>query len=178
MAEVPDGLDLAPRREKVFCELIVKESSIGSKGVFAGEPLSKGRVIARDGGVVVPSSFKDFPRYGYAVLIEENLFLSPRNYDDMAPISFMNHSCDANVARIGGMVYVAKREISRGEELTIDYAPLVSGFNDEWFLDCQCGSDRCRKRITANDWRDPALAKALWDEWLPFIQKKIEGAGR
>ncbi len=61
--------------------------------------------------------------------------------DNPAEWSPQNHCCDPNIA-IRGLDYVAIRDITGGEELTLDYATLY----DENFLefDCQCGSLNCR----------------------------------
>ena len=59
---------------------------------------------------------------------------------------FINHSCDPNVvARIskGHILYYSKRDIRKGEELTVDYhfSPDVEA------VPCGCGSTRCRGTI-------------------------------
>ena len=84
----------------------------------------------------------------------------------------MNHSCASNVARLGGLVFVAKTKIEIGEQLTVDYAPLISGVPG-WTMDCVCDAITCRRLISGDDWNNRELAKALWPEWLPFIQKRI-----
>lgn len=55
-----------------------------------------------------------------------------------------NHSCDPN-SRYAGLDVVALRDITAGEELTLDYATLC----DENMppFDCQCGAPNCRGRI-------------------------------
>jgi uncharacterized protein len=63
---------------------------------------------------------------------------------------FMNHSCDPNLWWKGDESLIAKRDITKGEELTYDYSTADVG---DWVAgwDCMCGSDNCRKRITGND---------------------------
>ena len=59
---------------------------------------------------------------------------------------YMNHCCDPNVAAWvfkGHILYMSKRAIKKGEELTIDYhfdknVPKVV---------CSCGSPKCRGTI-------------------------------
>jgi uncharacterized protein len=175
-SELSNGRDFASQKSTVFCILQVRKTAKG-EGVFSDEAIRKGSVIARDGGVVVSSDFDDFPeydfpKYGYSVLIDEGILLVPRDYECMNPIWYLNHGCDSNVARIGGLIFTAKRDIQAGEELLIDYSALMAGYED-WSLDCACGSPRCRRRITSSDWTNPRLARELWQEWLPFVQKKI-----
>jgi len=59
---------------------------------------------------------------------------------------YINHSCDPNlVSRIlkGHILYVSRRAIRKGEELTIDYR-----FDKKVErVDCKCGSPKCRGTI-------------------------------
>lgn len=170
--KVPNSEALAPAEAVIYVPLEVRSDSKGEKGVFAMEAMVKGTVVGRDGGTVVTST-EDAPRRNVAVLIDENLLLAPADYDNLESLWFLNHSCDSNLARIGGLVYVTKRDIAAGEELTIDYAPLISE-HGEWRMNCECGAPGCRKVITGRDWQKPELQKSLWSEWLPFIQRKIK----
>lgn len=142
-------------------------------GLFSKENMVAGSVVARDGGVVVRYD-ANMPQENYGVFIEDGLLLVPNDYDNLDPICYLNHSCAANIARIGGLIYIAKRDIAVGDELTIDYAPLVAG-DIQWSMECQCGSPNCRKLITSKDGMNAELAKQLWQEWLPHIQKKVMG---
>ncbi len=171
--EIPNGGDFAPRVPTAFCRLEVRPKSNDQRGVFACENIYKGTTVFRDGGVVVPMSIPKFPKYGYSVVIDEGLMLAPRDYDNMESIYFLNHNCDSNLARIGGLIYVAKKEIRAGDELTVDYSPLLADYKEDWSLDCDCLAAECRHKITSRDYRNPDLAIRLWDEWLPFIQRKI-----
>lgn len=77
---------------------------------------------------------------------------------DEAPENWcpINHSCDPNTW-LEGLDVVARRDIALGEELTMDYCtfcgPTMAAF------DCGCGSSGCRKRITGEDCRGPAVEK-------------------
>jgi SET domain-containing protein len=55
-----------------------------------------------------------------------------------------NHSCDANTG-LDGLNVVALRNISRNEELTLDYSQFLDE-NMESFQ-CKCGSPNCRGLI-------------------------------
>lgn len=169
----PQGADYAPQRPRIFAALEVREHDVHGNGVFAGEEIAPGAVVAVDGGLVLDSLAGIPPGRRYAVLLAEGLFLAPRDYDDLEPVWYFNHSCRSNLARLGGLVYAAKRTIAPGEELTLDYAPLVAGFAG-WRMECACGSAGCRRTITAEDWRRPDLARELWAEWLPHIQRRIQ----
>lgn len=170
--KVTDGHKYAPSIPTLFYKLTVKILDTSYKGVFAEEFIPSGATVGIDGGTVVTSIDDVFPEKKYAVLIGEDLWLAPNDYDNMEALFYLNHSCDPNLARMGSLVYVTKKNIQPGEELLIDYAPFVTGFRN-WTLECECKSSNCRKIITSKDWQNPELAKILWKEWLPFIQKKI-----
>lgn len=172
--KVKDSSLIAPSQPKSFVKLSIKEKIDGQRGLIANEFIRNGSVIFRDGGVVVTSTEDVFRDKPYAVIIEEGLFLVPQDYDNLHESCFMNHGCDSNVARIGGLIWIAKKDIQKGEELLIDYAPLIADHHlRSWALDCTCGDNLCRKVITSDDWKDPILAKKFWVEWLPHIQRKI-----
>lgn len=167
----PNGIDLAPRKSEDYYKFEVLPTKNGYNGLFTKEKIRAGSVLIKDGGQVV-SSADDEAAKKYAVLISESRFLAPNNYSFMENSWFLNHSCFSNVARIGGLIYIAKRDIDAEEELTIDYAPLMSDILN-WTMECRCGHSNCRKIITSYDYINPTIAKDLWIEWLPFIQKKI-----
>jgi SET domain-containing protein len=58
----------------------------------------------------------------------------------------INHSCDPNLysmIRRGRILYLSKRPIASGEELTVDYYFA----RDVERVACRCGSARCRGTI-------------------------------
>ena len=63
---------------------------------------------------------------------------------------FINHSCEPNlVARIikGHILYISLRDISPGEELTVDY----HFDKDVEKVTCACGASACRGTINLNE---------------------------
>lgn len=110
--------DYAPKKSQEFCKITTKITKNGYHGVFALENIPKGRIVGRTGGVVL-SSIDDLPaKYDYPVLIDDGVFLGPEDYDELETLSCLNHSCAANVARIGGSILVAKKNIKKSQELT------------------------------------------------------------
>ena len=169
----PEGTRYAPSRSHVYSDLEVRQiDDHQGVGVFAAEDIVSGTIVAIDGGLVLDSVADFPPQRRYAALIAEGVFLAPHDLDNPDVVSHLNHSCAANLARIGGLVYVAKTDIRDGEHLTVDYAPFVAGTAD-WRMDCHCGSAACRRVISGDDWQDPGLARSLWTEWLPYIQRRI-----
>ena len=64
---------------------------------------------------------------------------------------YINHSCDPNckVHCVGnrGIVY-SLYDIAIGSELTFDYSTTSTDSEEQWKLDCNCGSFKCRKVIS------------------------------
>lgn len=61
---------------------------------------------------------------------------------------FVNHSCDPNAAYLihGAEVYLTTlRAIPSGQEICYDYSTTMD--EDEFEMDCRCGTGRCRSRV-------------------------------
>ena len=126
-----------------MADVIVKESKIHGKGVFAARDFKKGEVVI-DWSTCTETLTKEQvdelsdtkKRYVSCLRGEKYvLFKSPGKY--------VNHSCDPNTKAINGCD-VAIREIKKDEEITADYvAEKVPGLN----MKCNCGSKNCRKII-------------------------------
>ncbi len=167
------GHKFAPSWPTTYVEVEVKKiESKNYYGLFARQFIAKGMVLYKDGGVAI-SDISNIPKdKEYAVEIDKQIYIVPDDYSNMSEFCYMNHSCDSNVGRIGGLIYYAKKDIAPSEELVCDYAPFVTGVKD-WSMVCNCQASNCRKMITSLDWQKADVAKLLWDEWLPYIQKKI-----
>lgn len=173
-----DGARYSPTTSELFFDTEVRILHHGDyQGLYTKEAIPAGSAVLRDGGKVL-TSVKDIPQQykGYQVVIGASLFLSPPDMEHKDKASFLNHSCDPNLERVGSLIYLAKRDIAAGEELTVDYAPLTAGLSF-WSLKCRCGAPSCRGTITGNDWQNPILAKRLWRDWPPFIQREILAKG-
>ncbi len=83
-----------------------------------------------------------------------------------SPEKYINHSCEPNTfvkTKNGVRQVLAMRDISRGEEITYDYA--VNGDNDGTFS-CHCGSEKCRKTYQGNFFK---LQKEIQIQYLPYL---------
>jgi SET domain-containing protein len=88
----------------------------------------------------------------------------------------VNHSCDPNLAWSDGRTLAALRDITAGQELTLDYA---TGLDDpDFLLYCHCGTYRCRQVIEGTDWQIPQLQQRYAGRWAPAVQHRIDRAGR
>jgi hypothetical protein len=74
----------------------------------------------------------------------------------------LSSACDPNVGFNGQITYVAMRDIEPGEELCHDYSMERA---DDYFLDCRCGSDLCRGKVTGQDWKKPEL-QLIYDNYF------------
>ena len=78
------------------------------------------------------------------VQIDKNLYMGPSGGVD----DFFNHSCNPNSGlKIEGkrVILVAIKNIKKNKEIMWDYSTTMD--EDDWELDCTCGSKNCRKRI-------------------------------
>jgi SET domain-containing protein len=129
-------------------QLRVARSRIHRWGVYAAEPIPKNRKVIEYTGERI--SRRETKRRS-AIREFNYLFTLDRYWTIDGSIGgsgaeFINHSCEPNlVARIskGHIIYYSKRDIRKGEELTVDYhfAPDVEK------VPCACGSAGCRGTI-------------------------------
>jgi hypothetical protein len=88
----------------------------------------------------------------------------------------LNHSCDSNCWMEDEVAISARRDIAVGEEITVDSAMWNDDDSEEYTEngECTCGSDLCRHKITAEDWKIPELQKRYAGHFSPFLQMKID----
>jgi SET domain-containing protein len=161
-------------------KLGIRESGIHDKGVFATEAIERGERLVIFGGEVMrideikdlPDGLQDFP-----MQIEERFVLGCRRALGPEEPDFINHSCDPNGGFRGQVFLVAMRDIGRDEEITFDYAMVVSESQESTVLfemDCACGSPLCRGRITEDDWKLPELRKRYAGFFSQYLQERID----
>lgn len=147
---IAEGIARHKRKMKPY---IMKGNSIAGYGIYASRDIREGEIIFKGEGKsqrVITKRFVEkywnedeklhFRRYAYPVS-EELFILWDENPAEWAP---QNHSCNPNSA-FDGLNEIAIRNISKGEELTLDYAEFLDE-NMEPFQ-CQCGSSNCRGLI-------------------------------
>jgi uncharacterized protein len=128
-------------------KLRIAPSKIHRWGVYAGEPIPAGRKVIEYTGE--PCSRRETKRRASAKL---NYMFTLDNYWALdgsvggSGAEYINHSCDPNLyAKIvkGHILYICRRPIRRGEELTIDY----HFGKDVERVPCACGAEACRGTI-------------------------------
>jgi len=95
-----------------------------------------------------PERQRLFARHAYPLSDEVWVMLS----DKPAEWTPINHSCDPN-AWWSGLNIVARRPISEGEEVTLDYATFHNELMPEFA--CFCKAPNCRKIIRGTDYLQP-----------------------
>lgn len=154
---------------------IVKESFIHGKGLFAIESIARGEIVCVKGGYIFTRrTLASMPEwYGSAeIQIAEDLFIGPlKEYEREGSMIFSNHSCEPNIGVQGQIVFVAMRHIEAGEELTHDWATTD---DDDYRMDCSCGSANCRKIVTGKDWQKRDLQEKYRGYMSWYLAEKIK----
>lgn len=157
----------SPRVEK-------RASLINGRCLFATAAIAKGEVLVVKGGYILTREQRD--RIGEElgpseIQITEDLFIGPTTPAEReGGMMHLNHSCEPNLGLQGQVVFVAMRDITADEELTIDYAMTD---DEPYEMECRCGSEACRRLITGADWRKPELQRKYDGYFSWFIQRRI-----
>jgi uncharacterized protein len=152
----------------------IRRSHTEGRGLFAKEPIQKGEIISVRGGHILTRQMeekleKPVGYWGYP--IADDLVLAPLNTEEVETVMmFLNHSCEPNVGILGQILFVAMRDITSEEELTIDYAMFGA---DKEPMPCNCQSTTCRGLITDLDWRIEELQTKYRGYFSSYIQLKI-----
>jgi len=156
-----------------------RSSDTQGRGIFAKAGIRKDERLAIFGGkIMLIDEMYQIPEHmqRYTMQIEERFVLGPAG-SVPEDTDFFNHSCDPNSGFKGQVFLVALRDIVPGEEITFDYCMTVSesvGSDMIFEMDCACGSSRCRRTITEQDWMIPELQIRYKGYFSPYIQDKIE----
>jgi len=135
----------APRPAYQKFAVSVGPSHIDGQGAFAAEPIPPRRKIGeiRGESITVSEARIRATRHERIMIVE----VSPRKAIDFSrsndPMRYTNHSCRPNarlVIRDGRVEFYARRAITPGEEITVDYGDT----HHEGRLPCRCGAPGCR----------------------------------
>ena len=152
----------------------VRESPIHGRGLFAVEPIAAGEVVCVKGGYVFDrETLRSMPGWYRAAEIQvaEGLFIGPvEEREREGGMVFSNHSCEPNIGVRGQIVFVAMRDVAPGEELTHDWATTD---DDDYEMECRCGSANCRRVITGQDWRRKDLQEKYAGYFSWYLAEKI-----
>ncbi|MCC6389460.1 MAG: SET domain-containing protein-lysine N-methyltransferase [Bryobacterales bacterium] len=137
------GLD--PRH--VCFRLRVAPSPIHRYGVFAVEPIPRGRKVIEYTGERISraETKKRYARPMHYLFTLDDYWTVDGSVGGSGA-EYINHSCDPNLRawiHKGHILYMSRRVIEPGEELTVDYKFNRSPLRDI----CSCGSPMCRGSI-------------------------------
>jgi uncharacterized protein len=153
----------------------VRESKIHGRGLFATADIGKDEIVAVKGGHIVDRKIlreKITPVLGpVEIQIDDDLFITPVTKEERElSMLYLNHSCDPNLGVRGEITFVAMRDICTGEELTHDWAMTD---DDNYSIECNCGTSNCRKTLTGRDWQRPDLRKRYAGYFSAYLAGKI-----
>ena len=139
--------------------IIIKNSGIQGKGLFASADIKAGEVTWRQGPdekryhldtIRSWPSEKQEKFWRYAYQVGDGWHHGPESGVVTDPADYMNHSCDPNTWFVDDGLMVARRDIKKGEEITYDYA--TSETAETFVLPCNCGVPNCRKVVRGADY--------------------------
>lgn len=164
---------IASKKSWINPKIEIKNSPVSGRGMFALEKINVGEDILTFGGDYIDTASADEERRDGKLVMQwdEDLFTAEDRGDD--DTYFVNHSCDGNTWMKDAFGLIARRDIFPGEEITADYALWEADENyiSQW--KCQCGSNKCRGRVTGLDWQQPELQERYAEHFSPLINKRI-----
>ncbi|MFZ2975017.1 MAG: SET domain-containing protein [Candidatus Moraniibacteriota bacterium] len=157
-------------------KLEVREIKNIGKGVFVKREIKKDEMLAVFGGYIISVENEANLSEEYndcGVQISEDFVLSSGNKKEET--DYFNHSCDPNAGFHGQIFLVAMKKIKKDEEVVFDYAMVLHKVKNvkAYNMKCLCGSEKCRKYITENDWKISELQKKYNGYFQYFLQNKI-----
>jgi SET domain-containing protein len=157
----------------------VRRSPIHGKGLFATAGFAKGETVMIKGGHIVSRDFLErevTPKLGpVEIQIGDDLFITPVTAQEReGSMLYSNHSCDPNLGLRGNVIFVARREIETGEELTHDWCMTD---DDTYAIECTCGSANCRRVLTGKDWQRPELQARYRGYFATYLADKFSQNG-
>lgn len=157
----------------------VRSAGGSGLGVFAKEKIKKEEMLAVFGGYVMTieeeselsKEFND-----NSVQVTPEFVLGIKKKREMEIACFFNHSCEPNAGFHGQICLVAMRDILPGEEVTFDYATVLSDSKTgmKYKMKCLCGKEKCRGVVTSSDWKKQALQKKYKGYFQYYLERKIK----
>lgn len=160
----------------MYLNKIYKDKSrIDGIGIFAGESIPKGTIVFY------------YSSYDYYIFKKDFQCLSNKEKERVIECGVedekgdwivaegdANHSCDANILSIfvdGLYCDIAVKDISAGEEITIDYGLFYSSF--PWKMTCRCRSSNCRQIVGSGIAVD-FQTQMLWHSRISEAAQRIQ----
>lgn len=135
----------------MFEKFEVKDSDSLGKGIFATALIKQGEQILQCTGPIISIEEilqEPLDKQGNAIQVSLTEYV-----DVEEPGLYTNHSCMPNAGIRDDLFLTALRNIYPGEQICFDYSTTI--YDDEWTMECRCGSPNCRRVI--GDFRDLPL---------------------
>lgn len=153
--------------------IVVKDSGIHGKGVYAAKDIPKGtqvieyvgeRISKKEGDELSDEHIDKGKKEGCGMVY---VFELNSKYDIDGSVEWntarlINHSCDPNCETTGDDEHIwisAKRDIKKGEELGYDYGYGIEDFEEH---SCKCGAGKCVGYIVREEDRKKLKKKLRW----------------
>ncbi len=125
--------------------LVAKKSRINGRGCFAAVPFGRLRKVGELKGERISNreAARRVARGGMVRICQLDDAWSVDASRGGDATAYINHSCAPNCfSRVtrGRFLFLARRDIAAGEEITLDYTP-----SQHPGLPCTCGAARCRE---------------------------------
>ncbi len=147
-------------------KIIEDSSKIHGKGIFARQNIEKNQPICVIKGrkmFKINKDEEDALAHPDWVGFEMNHWVDP-----IPPFKYLNHSCNPNSAIKGKVTLVALKDITAGEEITIDYSIIEA--DPRWYMKCNCKEPNCRGIIRSIQF----LPEAIYKKYTPHISKVFQ----
>jgi SET domain-containing protein len=168
-------MQLIRKQSWISGKLCLRHSHVHGQGIFALSPIASGEILIIWGGTVFTV---EEVRNGEAlqhtnVGISETHLLGSSPLQELTIDDYMNHSCTPNVSMRDATTIVARHGIDEGVEIVADYAMWLNDPMYQMKNLCTCGSERCRYRITGEDWRLEKFIEFNYGHASPFVNERI-----
>ena len=165
---IAEGMARYERRKKKY---IMRGNAIAGYGIYAAANIKKGAVIfcgeEAEHRLVTKrhvlenwSGDEQKTFQHYAVPLSDEVYaIWDKDPERWAP---QNHSCNANTA-YDGLNVAAIKDVTKGEELTLDYAQFLNEGSASF--ECRCGAPGCRKMVGGTAGNSVTARESERGEW-------------
>jgi hypothetical protein len=114
----------------MFVHTEVKPSNIFGRGLFTAEPVSRGRIVCCftcGAKIITEEQFLQGIRDESHLIVRTGTRYAGKYFtigNEDLPYTFINHSLEPNLLCHCGVV-IALRDLTQGEEMTLDYQTLI-----------------------------------------------------
>ena len=145
----------------------VKNTSSKGLGIYASEKISANTVLTEM--KYIRELTEETPLSEDEKHLQDHIHYFPdgRTFIVDEPICYFNHCCNPNAFVYSAnkkYFIIAKKDIEKDEEITIDYEILTTGYDVSW--ECKCGATNCRGM---HKWDIFSLPDTKILESLPFL---------